>query len=172
MFLGRAEADAEVLTGKRQVWTGVSVMEGLTSKHLCFSLVCNQAGGEVVTFWSKECISRGGEEYGDGHPEVDDAYLVGEKSISIVEYEDSATFVWDIGILSVEVSSVCQRVNQEACGGVETMWTQQTELAWIKLEEQVYTVEKRQEINLGRVFLGRAEADAEALTGKRQVCVD
>ena len=30
--------------------TGVSVMEGLTSKHLCFSLVCNQATGEVVTF--------------------------------------------------------------------------------------------------------------------------
>ena len=50
--------------------TGVSVMEGLISKHLCFSLVCNQAGGEVVTFWSKECISRGGEEHGDGCPEV------------------------------------------------------------------------------------------------------
>ncbi|KAF2546874.1 hypothetical protein F2Q70_00021126 [Brassica cretica] len=25
--------------------------------------------GEVVTFWSKECISRGGEEHGDGRPE-------------------------------------------------------------------------------------------------------
>ena len=53
--------------------TGVSVMEGLTSKHLCFSLVCNQAGGEVMTFWSKECISRGGEEHSNGCPEVDGA---------------------------------------------------------------------------------------------------
>ncbi|KAF3558857.1 hypothetical protein F2Q69_00015429 [Brassica cretica] len=43
-------------------------------------LVCNQAGGEVVTFWSKKCISHGGEEHGDGHPEVDRAYLMGEKS--------------------------------------------------------------------------------------------
>ncbi|KAF3603237.1 hypothetical protein F2Q69_00033290 [Brassica cretica] len=61
--------------------TGVCVMEGLTSKHLCFSLVCNQAGGEVVTFWSKECISRGGEEHGDGRLDVDGAYLMGEKSL-------------------------------------------------------------------------------------------
>ncbi|KAF3586875.1 hypothetical protein F2Q69_00027353 [Brassica cretica] len=29
------------------------------------------------------------------------------------------------------------------------MWTQDAELAWEKLEEQVYTVEKMQEINLG-----------------------
>ncbi|KAF3532848.1 hypothetical protein DY000_02037143 [Brassica cretica] len=63
----------------RQEVTGVSVMEGLTSKHLCFSLVCNQAGGEVVTFWSKECISLGGEEHGDGCLDVDGAYLMGEK---------------------------------------------------------------------------------------------
>ncbi|KAF2554615.1 hypothetical protein F2Q68_00013889 [Brassica cretica] len=48
---------------------------------------------------------------------------------------------------------VCQRVNQEACGVVETMWTQDAELAWDKLEEQVYTVEKRQEINLGSKFM-------------------
>ena len=33
-----------------------------------------------MTFWSKECISHGGEEHGDGHPEVDRAYLMGEKS--------------------------------------------------------------------------------------------
>ncbi|KAG5398267.1 hypothetical protein IGI04_020081, partial [Brassica rapa subsp. trilocularis] len=42
-----------------------------------------------------------------------------------------------------------RRVNQEACGVVETMWTRDAELAWDKLEEQVYTVEKRQDINLG-----------------------
>ncbi|KAF3512567.1 hypothetical protein F2Q69_00002071 [Brassica cretica] len=49
------------------------------------------------------------------------------------------------------------------------MWTQDAELAWDKVEEKVYTVEKRQEINLGSkkcenpigVFLGRAEAVAE-----------
>jgi len=49
--------------------------------------------------------------------------------------------------------SVCQRVNQEACRVVETMWTQDAELVWDKLEEQVYTVEKRQEINLGSKFM-------------------
>ncbi|CAG7894151.1 unnamed protein product [Brassica rapa] len=93
--------------------------------------VVRRMRGEVVTVWSKECISRGGEEHGDGRPDVDNAYLVGEKSISIV----------------------CQIVNQEACGVVETMWTQDAELAWNKLEEQVYTVEKRQEINLGSKFM-------------------
>ena len=36
---------------------------------------------------------------------------------------------------------------------VETMWTQDVELAWNKLEEQVYAVEKRQEINLGSKFM-------------------
>ncbi|KAL0715995.1 hypothetical protein Bca4012_065317 [Brassica carinata] len=44
-------------------------------------LVCNQTGGEVVTFWSKECISDGGEEHGDGRPDVDGAYLMGEKNM-------------------------------------------------------------------------------------------
>ncbi|KAF2557222.1 hypothetical protein F2Q68_00013973 [Brassica cretica] len=39
--------------------------------------------------------------------------------------------------------------DKKACGVVETMWTQDAELAWDKLEEQVYTVEKMQEINLG-----------------------
>ncbi|KAF2555618.1 hypothetical protein F2Q68_00016365 [Brassica cretica] len=91
------------------------------------SLICNQAGGEVVTFWSKECIFYGGEEHGDGRPDVDGDYLVGG-------------------------GNVCQRVNQEACGVVETMWTQDAELAWDKLD-QVYTVEKRQEINLESKFM-------------------
>ena len=36
---------------------------------------------------------------------------------------------------------------------VETMWTQDAELAWDKLEEKVYTVEKKQEINLGSKFM-------------------
>ena len=44
---------------------------------------------------------------------------------------------------------MCQRVNQEACGVVETMWTQDAELAWDKLEEQVYTVEKKARDKLG-----------------------
>ena len=57
-----------------------------------------------MTFWSKECISRGGEEHGDGRSEVDGAYLEGEKSISIVEDEDSATLVGENDISSVEVS--------------------------------------------------------------------
>ena len=35
----------------------------------------------MVTFWSKECISHGGEEHGDGRPDVDGAYLMGEKSM-------------------------------------------------------------------------------------------
>ena len=36
----------------------------------------------MVTFWSKECISHGGEEHGDdGRSEVDGAYLMGEKSM-------------------------------------------------------------------------------------------
>ena len=48
---------------------------------------------------------------------------------------------------------MCQRMNQEACGVVETMCTQDAELAWDKLEEQVYIVEKRQEINLGSKFM-------------------
>ncbi|KAF2554822.1 hypothetical protein F2Q68_00013347 [Brassica cretica] len=48
---------------------------------------------------------------------------------------------------------VRERVNQEACGVVETMWMQVADLAWDKLEEQVYTVEKRQEINLGSKFM-------------------
>ena len=48
---------------------------------------------------------------------------------------------------------MCQRVNPEACGVVETMWMQEAELVWDKLEEQVYTVEKRQEINLGSKFM-------------------
>uniref|UniRef100_M4CV09 Uncharacterized protein n=1 Tax=Brassica campestris TaxID=3711 RepID=M4CV09_BRACM len=43
--------------------------------------------------------------------------------------------------------------NQEACEVVETMWTQDAELAWDKLEEQVYTVEKRQKVNLGNKFM-------------------
>ncbi|KAF3594662.1 hypothetical protein DY000_02020090 [Brassica cretica] len=41
----------------------------------------SSTGGEVVMFWSKECISHGGEEHGDGRPEVDGAYLMGEKSM-------------------------------------------------------------------------------------------
>ena len=35
----------------------------------------------MVTFWSKECISHGGEEHCDGCPELDGAYLMGEKSM-------------------------------------------------------------------------------------------
>ncbi|KAG5392968.1 hypothetical protein IGI04_022931 [Brassica rapa subsp. trilocularis] len=127
-------------------------------------MICNQAGGEVVTFLSKECISRGGEEHGDGRPDVDGAYLVGEKSISIVEDEDSATLSLlhkACGVVGYHVDAryaemekdKLRRVNQEACGVVETMWTQEAELAWDKLEEQVYTVEKRQEINLGSKFM-------------------
>ena len=58
----------------------------------------------MVTLWSKECISRGGEEHGDGRLDVDGAYLVGEKIISIVEDEDSATLVGENGISSLEVS--------------------------------------------------------------------
>ena len=46
-----------------------------------------------------------------------------------------------------------QRVNQEACRVVETIWMQGVELAWDKLEEQVYTVDKRQEINLRSKFM-------------------
>ncbi|KAG5382095.1 hypothetical protein IGI04_033565, partial [Brassica rapa subsp. trilocularis] len=42
-----------------------------------------------------------------------------------------------------------ERVNQEACRVVETMWTQEAELAWDKLEEQVYTVEKKARDKLG-----------------------
>ena len=49
--------------------------------------------------------------------------------------------------------SVCQRVNQEACRVVKTMWMQDAELAWDKLEEQIYTVEKMQEINLENKFI-------------------
>ena len=44
-------------------------------------------------------------------------------------------------------------MDQEACEVVETMWTHDAELAWDKLEEQVYTVEKMQEINLGSKFM-------------------
>ncbi|KAG2269110.1 hypothetical protein Bca52824_063665 [Brassica carinata] len=40
------------------------------------------------------------------------------------------------------------------------MWTQDAELAWDKLEEQVYTVEKMQEINLG--FKTHNESEAVA----------
>ena len=57
-----------------------------------------------MTFWSKECISRGGEEHGDGRLVVDGSYLVGEKSIYIVEDEDSATLVGEKGISSMKVS--------------------------------------------------------------------
>ncbi|KAF3493480.1 hypothetical protein DY000_02053344 [Brassica cretica] len=46
-----------------------------------------------------------------------------------------------------------ETVNHEACEVVETMWTQDAKLAWNKLEEQVYTVEKMQEINLGSKFI-------------------
>ena len=74
--------------------TGVSVMKGLTSKHLCFSLVCNQAGGEVVTFWSKECISRGGEEHGDGRPDVDGAYLVGGRKAYLCKKMKIMQLLW------------------------------------------------------------------------------
>ncbi|KAF3599139.1 hypothetical protein F2Q69_00033291 [Brassica cretica] len=90
--------------------------------------------GEVVTFWSKECISHGGEEHGDGRPDVDDD-----------EVTDAGCI---IRYYIRHAECVCQRVNQEACGVVETMWTQDAELAWDKLEEQVYTVEKMQDINL------------------------
>ena len=48
---------------------------------------------------------------------------------------------------------MCERVNQDACRVVETMWMQDAELVWDKLEEQVYTIEKRQEINLGTKFM-------------------
>ncbi|CAG7888614.1 unnamed protein product [Brassica rapa] len=51
------------------------------------------------------------------------------------------------------IMCVCQRVNQEACGVVKTMWTQDAKLTWDKLKEQFYTVEKRQEINLGSKFM-------------------
>ena len=44
-------------------------------------------------------------------------------------------------------------MTHEACRVVETMWMQDAELTWDKLEEQVYTVEKRQEINLGSKFM-------------------
>ncbi|KAL0884671.1 hypothetical protein Bca101_008652 [Brassica carinata] len=54
----------------------------------CHSPTCYSCGvqghvrrGEVVTFWSKECISHRGEEHGDGRPDVDGAYLMGEKSM-------------------------------------------------------------------------------------------
>ena len=36
---------------------------------------------------------------------------------------------------------------------VETMWMQDVELAWDKFEEQVYTVEKMQQINLENKFM-------------------
>ncbi|KAG5378380.1 hypothetical protein IGI04_026222, partial [Brassica rapa subsp. trilocularis] len=62
--------------------------------------------------WIAECISRGGEEHGDGRPEVDGAYLVGEKSVYIVEDEDSATLVGENGISSVE------SLLHKACGVV------------------------------------------------------
>ncbi|KAF3559215.1 hypothetical protein F2Q69_00010808 [Brassica cretica] len=188
-------------------------------------MLCNQAGGEVMTFWSKECISRGGEEHGDGRSEVDGAYLVGEKSEDghdcsmqkTIMLKDGRYGQWKVrmkmlvqgisddawiavktgweepiiftaegkklkpkeprqGVIREVVREVVQRmlcnqaggevmtfwskecisrggqehgdgrserVNQEACGVVETMWTQDAELAWDKLEEQVYTVEKR-----------------------------
>ncbi|KAF3555471.1 hypothetical protein F2Q69_00010267 [Brassica cretica] len=73
---------------------------------------------------------------------------------------------------------VCQRVNQELCGMVEAIWIQDAELAWDKLEEQVYTVEKKARDKLGGqvyalrnkwVFLDRAEAVAGVLTMERQV---
>ncbi|KAG5401726.1 hypothetical protein IGI04_016333 [Brassica rapa subsp. trilocularis] len=51
-----------------------------------------------------------------------------------------------------------RRVNQEACGEVETMWTQDAEL----------TKDKHP---LG-VFLGRAEAVDEVLTTKKQIWID
>ncbi|KAF3514854.1 hypothetical protein F2Q69_00009552 [Brassica cretica] len=76
--------------------------------------VVRRMRGEVVTFWSKECISRWGEKHGDGRPDIDGAYLVGKK---------------------------------------KTMWTHDAELAWDKLEEQVYAMEKRQEINLESKFM-------------------
>ena len=56
-----------------------------------------------MTFWSKECTFYGGEEHGDGRPDVDGDYLVGEESISIVEDEDSASLVGENGISSMEV---------------------------------------------------------------------
>ncbi|KAF2540892.1 hypothetical protein F2Q70_00034420 [Brassica cretica] len=95
--------------------------------------------GEVVTFWSKECISHGGEEHGDGRPDVDDEEVTDAGCISRYYIRHA--------------KCVCQRVNQEACGVVETMWTQDAELAWDKLEEQIYTVKKRQEINLWIKFM-------------------
>ena len=52
---------------------------------------------------------------------------------------------------------------------VETMWTQDAELAWNKLEEQVYTVEKRQEINLGSKFMPR---EISAFQEKESVLID
>ena len=64
---------------------------------------------------------------------------------------------------------MCQRVNKEAYEVVETMWTQDAELAWNKLEEQVYTVEKRQEINLGSKFMPR---EISAFQEKESVLID
>ena len=57
-----------------------------------------------MTFWSKEFISRGGEEHGDGRLDVDGAYLVGEKSIFMYEDEDRASLLGEIDISSVKVS--------------------------------------------------------------------
>ncbi|KAF3536880.1 hypothetical protein F2Q69_00022538 [Brassica cretica] len=58
--------------------------------------------------------------------------LLGTKPVTVEDAHDQAL-------------SVCQRVNQEACRVVETMWMQDAEPALDKLEEQFYTMEKRQE---------------------------
>ncbi|KAF2578834.1 hypothetical protein F2Q68_00006460 [Brassica cretica] len=89
----------------------ITMMEWLTSKLLCFSLVCNQAGGEVVTFWSKECISHGGEEHGVGHPEVDRAYLMGEKS----------TFGVQVSRGRLKMQDVCPEVVVEVVADADDM---------------------------------------------------
>ncbi|KAF3554342.1 hypothetical protein F2Q69_00015067 [Brassica cretica] len=72
---------------------------------------------------------------------------------SLMEERSSDVMIQGVHISLGRRACVCQRVNQDACRVVETMWMQYAELSWNKLEEQVYTVEKRQEINLGSKFM-------------------
>ncbi|KAL0708677.1 hypothetical protein Bca4012_075103 [Brassica carinata] len=102
----------------------------------------------------EECISHGGEEHSDGCPDVDGAYLVGEKNISMYEDEDNASLVGENGIPSVK-----------ACGVVGY----HVDARYAEMEKD--KLRRNGENPLG-VFLGRAEAVAEVLTTERQVWVD
>ncbi|KAG5396867.1 hypothetical protein IGI04_018681 [Brassica rapa subsp. trilocularis] len=106
-------------------------------------LVCNQAGGE---------------EHGDGRPDVDEdedsATLLGENGISSVETCGVVGYHVDARYAEMQKDKL-RRVNQEACRVVETMWTQDAELAWNKLDEKAYTMEKMQEINLRNKYISR-----------------